>query len=190
MKSLMKSAFTMTLLGGILALGCSSSGNGDDAGTEDAAVDSSAPFGLTPGDNCFDVVSIKPGSNDACEIGVADTAANGGPVGAALLVNYNQNTAILTVGTNGVLGGGQITFNMGTLMHDALATDAQTATCTWQQTDTSVVTLTATNEFDIAVTEVEKTFASACTNKPPTDPCTSTWTWHMKIGNEVAPACN
>ena len=33
MKSLMKSAFTMTLLGGIFALGCSSSGTSDDAGT-------------------------------------------------------------------------------------------------------------------------------------------------------------
>ena len=39
-------------------------------------------------------------------------------------------------------------------------------TCTWHQTDTSQVTMTATNEFDISMTEVENMFATACTNKP------------------------
>ena len=117
MKSLMKSAFTMTLLGGIFALGCSSSSSGDDAGTDLDAGSDSGPvlFGITPGDNCFDVVSVQPGFNDGCEIGVGDTVANRAWSAGAMLVNYNPNTAILTVGSRWRVGGGPIAFNTGTL---------------------------------------------------------------------------
>jgi hypothetical protein len=125
MKSLMKSAFTMTLLAGAFALGCSSSSNSDDAGSDGPVL-----FGITPGDNCFDVVSIQPGSNDGCMLGVADSVASGGPVGGGLPVNYNKDTAILTVGTDGHEGGGPIAFNMGTLTRDNTATDPQMTTCT------------------------------------------------------------
>jgi len=191
MKSLMKRALTMTLLSGVFAFGCSSSSSSDDASTaQDAGSDGPALFAITAGNSCFDVVSIQPGSNDGCMLGVADTVANGGPVGGGLLVNYDNNTGILTVGTDGHEGGGPIAFNMGTLTRDNTATDPMMATCTWHQTDTSDVTITATNEFDISVTEVENMFATACSFKPAGGTCTSTWTWHMKIGTEVAPACN
>jgi len=201
MKSLMKSAFTMTLLGGIFALGCSSSTNSDDGGLggftgseggatgTDAGQDGPVLFGLSTGDSCFDIVSVAAGSNDGCNLGVADTVANNGLVGASLLVNYTQATATLTVGTDGSLGAGQIAFNMGTLMRDGTATDSAMTTCMWHQTDTSMVTLTATNEFDVSVTEVENMFANACSMKPTGGTCTSTWTWHMKKGTKTPP-CN
>ena len=56
-------------------------------------------------------------------------------------------------------------------------------TCTWHQTDTSQVTLTATNAFTIQVTEVEEMFATACSagTAPAGGTCTSTWTWTMEI---------
>ncbi len=190
MTSSMKNAFALALLGGVFALGCSSTGTGDDGGDVDAGSDGPVAFGLAPGDNCFDVVSIQPGSNDGCMIGVADTTATGGPVGGGLLVNYNATTGILTVGTAGSLGAGPIAFNTGTLTRDGNPTDSQMPTCGWHQTDTSDVTVTATNEFDITVTEVEDTFATACSFKPTGGTCTSRWTWHMKLGTEIAPACN
>jgi hypothetical protein len=177
MKTLTKNAFAVSLLTGVLALGCSSSGSGDDGG-DDAAP---TPFALSSGDSCFDVVSVQPGSNDGCMIGVADV------VGIGVLVNYDPSTAILTVGSNGALGGGQIAFNAGTLIRDSMATDPTMTSCTWHQTDTGNVTVTATNEFDLSVTEVEDTFVTACMMTPST--CTSTWTWHMKKGTKLPPGC-
>jgi hypothetical protein len=181
MKSLLKSAFTMTLLSGIFALGCSSSGGGDDAGPDTGPT----PFALSAGDSCFDVVSIQSGADDGCDLGVA------GLVGMALPVNYNPTTAILTVGTNGAEGGGQIAFNMGTLMRDSAASDPLMPTCTWHQTDTADVTVTAANEFDIFLTEVDNMFATACgtAGTPSGGTCTSSWTWHMKKGTKTPPAC-
>jgi len=185
MKSLMKSAFTMTLLGGIFALGCSSTGGGDDAGADAGADTGPTLFGLTAGDSCFDVVSIQSGADDGCDLGVA------GLVGMSLPVNYDPATAILTVGTAGSLGGGQIAFNMGTLMRAGNPSDRTMPTCTWHQTDNSSVSVTATNEFDIAVTEVQNMFATACgtAGTPAGGTCTSMWTWHMKKGTKTPPAC-
>jgi len=184
MKSLMKSAFTMTLLAGIFALGCSSSSNGDDGGT-DAADTGPTLFALSSGDSCFDIVSTQAGADDGCDLGVAAL------VGMALPVNYDPATAILTVGTAGSLGGGQIAFNMGMLMRAGTSSDSTMPTCTWHQTDNANVTVTATNEFDIAVTEVENMFATACgtAGTPTGGTCTSTWTWHMKKGTKTPPAC-
>jgi hypothetical protein len=185
MKSLMKSAFTMTLLAGIFALGCSSSGNGDDGGADAGQDTGPTPFALSAGATCFDVVSIQSGVDDGCDLGVA------GVVGTALPVNYDPNTAILTVGTDGAEGGGQIAFNVGTLLRDSTANDPQMPTCTWHQTDTSNVTVTAANEFDIMITEVENMFATACgtAGTPTGGTCTSAWTWHMKKGTKTPPGC-
>jgi hypothetical protein len=192
MKFLTKNAFAVALLGGMFALGCSSSTNGDDGGglggagggTEDAGTDAPTLFGLSAGDSCFDIVSVATGSNDGCMIGVADL------VGVGILINYNASTGVLTAGTAGTLGAGAIAFNQGTLTRDSPATDPQMTTCTWHQTDTGNVTVTATNEFDIAVTEVENMFANACSAKPTGGTCTSTWTWHMKKGTKSPPGCN
>jgi hypothetical protein len=198
MKITMKSAFTMALLGGVFALGCSSSSNSDDGGGLGGAGGSESDgggdtgptlYGLSTGLSCFDVVSIATGFNDGCMIGVGDPASTGGPVGAALPVTYTMATATLTVGTQGSLGTGTIAFNMGTLNRAGNTSDSQMPTCTWHQTDTSNVTLTATNEFDIAVTEVENMFATACGTTAPTGgTCTSTWTWHMKKSTTKTPA--
>jgi hypothetical protein len=197
----MKSALILSLFGGIAALGCSSSSNSDDGGVggftgggdggatgTDAGQDGPALFGLSTGDSCFDVVSVQTGSSDGCNLGVADPVASDGLVGSALLVNYTMATATLTVGTAGSLGAGQIAFNMGTLMRTGTTTDSQMMTCNWHQTDTSMVTLTATNEFDISVTEVENMFATACSGPPTGGTCTSTWTWHMTKSLTKTPA--
>jgi hypothetical protein len=179
MKSLTKNAFTVALLGGVFALGCSSTSNGDDG-----SVDGPALFQLSPGDSCFDIVSVEPGSNDGCMIGVADL------VNAGILINYNASTGVVTAGTSGGLGSGAIAFNQGTLTRDSTATDPTMTTCNWHQTDTGDVTITADNEFDLSVTEVEDTFVTACSMKPAGGTCTSTWTWHMAKGTKTPPGCN
>lgn len=192
MKSLTKNAFAMALLGGVFALGCSSTGSGDDGGglggaggsETDSGADGPTLFALSAGDSCFDVVSIEPGSNDGCMIGVADL------VGAGILFNYDASTGVLTAGTNGALGAGAIAFNQGTLTRDSTATDPSMTTCSWHQTDTGDVTVTATNEFDISITETENMFATACSMKPTGGTCTSTWTWHMAKGTKTPPGCN
>jgi hypothetical protein len=178
-------ALSLALVGVIAGAGCGSSSLFGDGGTNDTGGgDGVTLFGLTTGDSCFDVTSVS-GVTDGCMLSV------GSLVGSALLVNYVMSTATLTVGTGGSLGGGPIAFNMGTLMRDGDTSDSAMPLCTWHQTDTSNVTVTATNEFDIAVTEVENTFSTACaTSAPAGGTCTSTWTWHMKKGTKTAPACN
>jgi hypothetical protein len=179
-----------------LALGCSSTSDNTDGSADDAATDvaSDGPqlYGLTPGNLCFDVVSVATGSSDGCDIGVADTVANMGFVGGAVLVNYDMPTATLTVGKAGALGAGTISFNMATLTRANNPVDSMMATCSWHQTDTSQVTLTADNEFDLSATEVQNMFAIACTpsSVPTGGTCTSTWTWHMKAGTKTPPDCN
>ena len=188
----------MALLGGVFALGCSSSSNSDDGGGlggfsgggdgGNSADSGPTPFALSAGDSCFDIVSVDPGSVDAaspgCMIGVADL------VGVGILINYNASTGVLTAGTAGALGAGPIAFNQGQLTRDSTATDPNMTTCSWHQTDTTDVTVTATNEFDLSVTETENMFANACTMKPAGGTCTSTWTWHMKKGTKTPPGCN
>src|SRR3954469_6760863 len=164
--------------------GCSSTSNGDAStdgltndGGGDTSGDSMQLFGLSTGDSCFDIVSVDPGSVDVaaggCMIGV-DTL-----VGSALLVNYVQATATVTIGKDGSLGAGPVAKNMGTLTRDGTTSDSAMPTCTWHQTDTSNLTLTATNQFTLSVTEVENMFAAACgaANTPTGGTCTSSWTW-------------
>ena len=186
MRTQMKWALSLAMIGVFAGVGCGSSGllgdGGTGAGGNDGAV---TLYALTTGDSCFDITSASA-VNDGCMLGVGGLAGN-----TAIHVNYVMSTAILTVGTTGQLGGGQIAFNVGTLMYDGTATDASNAQCMWHQTDTSNVTVTAQNEFDISVTEVENTFTAACgTTAPAGGSCTSTWTWHMKHGTKTPPACN
>ena len=181
MRTQMKWAFSLALVGVLAGAGCSSSGLDMDGST---GGDGPTLYGITTGDSCFDVTSVS-NVTDGCMLSV------GSVVGMALPVNYVMSTAILTVGTDGSLGGGQIAFNMGTLLRDNTATDSSNAQCMWHQTDTSSVTVTATNEFDISVTEVENMFTAGCgTTAPAGGSCTSTWTWHMKHGTKTPPACN
>jgi len=181
----MKWALSLALVGVVASVGCSSSGLSGDGGTGTGGGDGSVTlYGLTTGDSCFDVTAVS-NVTDGCMLSV------GSVVGSALLVNYVMSTATLTVGTSGSLGAGPIAFNMGTLMRDGNTSDSSMPQCTWHQTDTSDVTVTATNEFDISVTEVENTFSAACgATAPAGGSCTSTWTWHMKKGTKTPPACN
>jgi hypothetical protein len=147
-------------------------------------------YGLTVGNTCFDIVSVAPGSNDGCMLGVAD-ATGSGIVGMALPFSYDQSTATASVGTNGGLGVGQVICNMGTLTRETSPTLAAMPACSWHQTDTSVLHMTATNEFDLSVTEAENMFRGcSAANTPTGGQCTSTWTWHMKKSTKFfGPLC-
>jgi hypothetical protein len=172
----MRSLFSMLVVAALVAAGCSSS-SGDVDGS---ASDAETLFGLSAGDSCFDVDTVAS-VTDGCNI------APGGAVGGALLVNYVATTATLTVGTMGAEGAGPIAHNMGTLTRGGDTSDSAMPLCTWHQTDTAQVTLTGTNAFTIAVTEMETNFATACV--PAMANCTSTWTWTMKKGTKTPPAC-
>jgi hypothetical protein len=182
MKNLTKVALS-ALLAGAFALGCGSSSSSGDGGDSGAAGSGDGPtlYGITMGDSCFDVTMIAANATDGCNIGVADV------VNSALLVHYDPTTATLTVGTMGSLGSGVVTFNAGTLTRANDPTDSMMPTCMWHQTDTSDVTVTATNEFDISVTEMQSMFKAACTAPPAGGMCTSTWTWHMKRNPNKTP---
>ncbi|MEA2696627.1 MAG: hypothetical protein QOI66_898 [Myxococcales bacterium] len=180
------------LLAGSLAAGCSSSSDCSDGGTctTDTAAGTggsggggggsggaSGLFGITEGTYCFKITAIDSGAVDGCDIQVALQ------VGQYLPVKYLMSTAMLTVGTDGSLGGGPIANNKGTLTRDNTPAAADMPTCTWHQTDTTMVTVTAENMFTAAVVEKEETFAAACSadHVPPGGMCTSSWTWTMKI---------
>jgi hypothetical protein len=195
MKNITKGGISMALLTAIFAVGCSSSSGGADGGDASGTAGAGGGdggvilYGLSEGTNCFDIVSVAAGSNDGCNLGVADPVASMGLVGASLPVNYVMATATVMVGTDGSLGAGQVAFNMGTLTRSNDPTDPAMATCMWHQTDTSQITVTVTNEFDLSVTEVESMFKAACTSPPAGGTCTSTWTWHMKKGTKTPPGC-
>jgi hypothetical protein len=197
MKITIKTSGIMTLafLGAAALVGCSGSSSSADGGdastntnTDTNTSDGPVAFGLTPGDSCFDVVSVVGTPDDGCDLGVGDTAAMDGLIGTALPFNYVMDVPngvyTIAVGTNGILGGGAILNNMATLVHDAAATSTTMATCMWHENSTSMVTVTAVNAFTIAVVRTQSMFtaAPACTASfiPPTGTCTSKWTWTMK----------
>lgn len=110
-------------------------------------------------------------------------------VGFALPSNYNDNTGVLTLGTQGSLGGGVITYNQGTLVRvKGAVSDPSVPGCSWNQQDTALVTVTAENQFTASVTEKQDTIAAACGLGVAS--CTSTWSWTFVIdGSLSAPAC-
>jgi hypothetical protein len=178
------------LLAGALSASCSSSSDCSDGGTctTDSAGGSdggggggsggaSGLFGITEGTYCFKITAIDPGAVDGCDIQVATQ------VGNYLPVQYTMATAMLTVGTDGSLGGGPIASNKGTLSRDNNPAAMDMPTCTWHQTDTTMITVTAENMFTASVVEKEEMFATACAaaNVPTGGMCTSSWTWTMKI---------
>jgi hypothetical protein len=185
MKTSFKSVqvISLVLVSAAALVSCSGASSSGDAGDSGAAGSDGGVtlFGLSKGTSCFDIVSIQGTPNDDCDLMVA------AQVGKALPVNYDDATAILKVGTDGSLGGGVISFNAGTLTRTDGVVSA--GTCTWHQKDTSTVTVTATNEFTISVTEDESMFAAACTDPPPPTGgmCTSTWTWKMKKSGTKLP---
>jgi hypothetical protein len=190
MRTLTKGLVSVALLAAAFAVGCgSSSDNGDGGGNDGAAGGGGGVcpgvtlYALSDGDSCFDIVSVQAGSSDGCMLGVADTTAMMGLVGATLPVNYVAATGILSVGTMGSLGTAMSTLqcNMGTLVREGTPSLDSMPACMWHQADTSMVTITAQNEFDIAVTENQSEFTGcSAANTPAGGACMSKWTWHMK----------
>jgi hypothetical protein len=211
MKTITKGLVSIALLAAAFTVGCGSGSGSSDSGVGGSTGSAGAGaggtgggdvcagvtlHGISDGDSCFDVVSVAAGSQDGCMIGVADPfdpTTMSGVVGSALPVNYVANTGVLTVGTSGSLGDGSIMCNQGTLLRDSNTSFSSMPTCTFHQTDTSMVTITATNEFDITITENENMFATACSasNAPAGGSCMSMWTWHMKKNAaKTPPGCN
>jgi hypothetical protein len=145
-------------------------GKGGASGGLGGAGGSTPPFGLTGGTYCFDVTGVS-GIVDGCDI-------KPGAI-SQLPVTYTVTTGVVAVGKEGSIGQGIVANNMGTLLRDGNTSDG--AVCTWHQMDTSSLTMTADNAFTVSVSETESTFAAACVPPPPSDPCTSSWTWMMKI---------
>jgi hypothetical protein len=146
-----------------------------------------ALFGLTAGDSCFTITAIAPAFSDGCGLGVD------GIVRTSLPLNYDNTTAIVTLGTNGSLGGGAIANNVGTLVRVAPQTIDGT-TCTFHETVNSQLQMTANNQFTVSVMEVQSTFGNTCaaTDVPAGGTCTSTWTWTMQKSTDatlVPPLC-
>jgi hypothetical protein len=147
-------------------------------------------YGLSAGDSCFDVLAVAAGASDGCQLGVAESRTTGGLVGAALPFNYDVQTGTVSIGTNGALGTGKVLCNAGMLSRLGSPTLFTMPSCSWQETDTATLRMTATNELDLSVISVEMGFtACSAANTPVGGECTSTWTWHMKRGLESPPSC-
>jgi hypothetical protein len=156
-----------------------------DSGTSDTA--GITPFGLTGGDSCFTITDIAPGFSDGCALGVDKL------VYQSLPMNYDGTTAIATLGTQGSLGGGAISNNLGTLVRDNYPIIDGT-TCTYHQTDNTQLQMTADNAFTVTVTETQSTFGATCAaaDVPVGGTCTSTWKWTMAkstVPTLLPPAC-
>jgi len=168
--------------GGICDTGGAGGGNAGLGGTSGTTY-----YAVTPGSWCFDVVSISPGAVDGCMNGPELI------VGHALPVTYDMTAGTIAVGTDGSLGIGAISANKATLLRDNSPTDRDTPTCSWHQTDTSMLQLTAENTFTISVVENQGTFSAGCTTAgitPVGGACSSTWTWTMTIDGSVSvPTC-
>jgi hypothetical protein len=173
---------------GIAAVGCDSTSGCTDAGVcpdvganggtsgglGGAGGGGPAPFGVTEGTYCFDVTGATVGT-DGCDI------TPGTYLGMRLPVTYSATTGVISVGTMGSLGAGVIDKNRATLIRENNTADSMMPTCTWHQMDTSAFQLTATNTFTISVSETESGFALACVPAPPSDPCTTTFSFTMAI---------
>ena len=213
-----KYLMVFTALGlGLTAVGCSSSatcsdggacaGAGGAAGASGLGGAGGGPvlYALSPGNFCFDVVSVAPGTVDGCDTQAASFVTTAAMRAALSVTYYDMATAVdgvvvpagtVEVGTAGSLGRGVINQNQATLLRDNMpAAPAPDQACTWHQTDTTQFQLTATNEFTVSVSETQSTFTTACTTAqlaPTTDPCTSTWTWTLAIESPqvlTAPGC-
>jgi hypothetical protein len=177
--------FALALVAAPILVGCGSNTTDSlDGGNSDVFI---APFGLTGGDSCFTITDIAPGFSDGCGLGVDKI------VGTSLPLNYDGTTAIVTLGTQGSLGGGAISSNQGTLVRDNNPTIDGT-TCTYHQTDTSLLQMTADNAFTVTVTETQSTFGATCAaaDVPVGGTCTSTWKWTMAksiVASLVPPLC-
>jgi len=177
-------SLSIALLAGVALAACDgSSSTCGDAGCPDASTDAAKTlFGLSAGDNCYTITAITAGYSDGCKLGVQTL------VGMSLPMNYTAATATVMLGTEGSLGAGVISANMGTLVRENDPTLDTTGVCGWHQLDTSLLKLTADNKFTVTVTEVESMFKAGCTADitPTGGTCTSTWTWTMQKATDAS----
>jgi hypothetical protein len=168
-----------TVLMGLALLGFTGCGSSD---TTEGTPDAGAAYGISPGAYCYKITGVSA-VNDGCGLEVA------GLVGSALPGTYDATTGTFTLGTQGALGGGVITYNQGTLVRvKGTMNDPAVAGCSWSQDDTTLLTMTAQNQFTASVTENQDTITATCGLAVTS--CTSTWTWTFAIdGTLTAPAC-
>jgi hypothetical protein len=219
MKTMTKGLASLALLAAAFTIGCGSgsgtTGAGGATGTAGQGAAGSGAGGTggtavcqgitlyrisdtftngTMGDVCYKITMVDQAASDGCNLGVADlnTATPPGLIGDSLNVNYTYDTTTATVkvGTMGALGSGTILCNQATLSRDGMPTDPAMQSCSWHQTDSGMLMMTADYEFDISITEHEDQFAAACAGPPAGGTCTSTWTWHMvRDTTKTAPGC-
>jgi hypothetical protein len=140
-----------------------------DAGKRDGAV----LWGLTSGKNAFLVTSVSA-VEDGCAVVPAAS------VGLRYPLTYDRATARVGIGDMlGMppmhsLGVGQVLGNQGTLTRYNARGDGF---CNWEERLVGRFELTGHDEFTLAVTMEKAGIAPGCMPKPPSDPCTSRWTW-------------
>jgi len=173
-----KLSVTFAVLAMLGFTGCGSS----DSSPDETPDGGETLYGISPGTYCYKITSVSA-VNDGCDLGVANM------VGSALPGTYDASTGILTLGTQGSLGGGVITYNKGTLVRQkGTMSDLGTPGCSWDQEDTTQITMTAQNQFTAAVTEKQDSIAPACGFASTS--CVSTWTWTFVIdGTLTPPSC-
>jgi hypothetical protein len=185
MKAIKQFALLAAALAPFAIAGCGSNTTDTDAGTSmpdaEVVVDSGPTlYALSAGTYCYDIMAVS-GVADGCELGVASLVGT-----AALPGTYEATTGQFTLGTEGSLGTGLISNNMGTLLRDGMTSDG--AACTWHQKDTTVMIMVGQNNFTAQVSETEDTFAATCAPIPTGGTCTSTWTWTFGINAAKLPA--
>lgn len=153
-----------------------SSGLGGSNGAGGAGGAGPSYFKLSEGTYCFDIKAATVGT-DGCDLGIP------GYVGTQVPVTYTIAGAVGTVavGKMGSLGAGPVNQNKGALTRENSPVETGMPACMWHQTDMSTFELIGDWKFTVGVTETQSLFATACTDGPPTDPCTSTFTFTMQI---------
>jgi len=163
-------------------------------------------FALTPGNYCFEILSIAPGYVDGCAFGVETLVSTPAAPSALPVTYYNVATTVGTdvfpagtveVGNSGSLGRGVIAANKATLLRDGTSMlPSPEQACSWHDMATTAFELTAENTFNVGVTRTKNMFSAACATSsappPAAGTCTSTWTWTMKImipQTLMAPTC-
>lgn len=174
---------------------CNEGGAGGAAAGAGGMGGSAGPtlYALSAGTFCYDILSIAAGYSDGCSLGVASYVGTPTMPSAIPVSYYDTATTVggdaipagtVAVGNDGSLGRGVISQNTGTLLRDGMPVDADVATCTWHETVQAQFQLTATNKFNIGVTETRSNFDASCASVKPLPAggtCTSTWTFAMAI---------
>jgi len=173
---------------------CNEGGAGGSAGTGGAGgTPGQTLYALSAGTFCYDILSIAPGYSDGCGLGVATYVGTPTMPSAIPVSYYAAATTVggeaipagtVVVGNDGSLGRGVVNQNAGTLLRNGMPVDTDVPSCTWAEGVQAQFQLTATNKFNISVTETRSNFDPSCATVKPLPAggtCTSTWTFGMAI---------